>query len=303
MQLSLLTGRSNPALTASLASELNIDLVQTTVEDFPDGELQVVVHQNIQGHDVFLIQSIAPPSSAKHLLELLLIADACKRAGAARITAVIPYFGFARQDRRTKPGQPVGARLLADLIGVRVQRMTTLDLHNPAVEGFFSIPVEHLTAVDLLAEKLRSSIPENSVLVAPDLGAVKLIQRYADLLDLPVAYIHKIRHSGKEVSVQSVTGQIKDRMPVLIDDMISTGGTMISAVEALLDMNCRTPLTIAATHGLLVSKTAQQLAFLPVAKIILTNSVSCENDATLPLEYVSISSLLADTIKRLHRNS
>jgi ribose-phosphate pyrophosphokinase len=303
MQLSLLTGRSNPALAASLASELNVDLVQTTVEDFPDGELQVVVHQNIQGHDVFLIQSIAPPCPAKYLLELLLIADACKRAGAARITAVIPYLGYARQDRRTKLGQPVGARLLADLIGVRVQRMITLDLHNPAVEGFFTIPVEHLTAVDLLAEKLRASIPENSVLVAPDLGAVKLIQRYADLLNLPVAYIHKIRHSGKEVSVQSVTGEIIDRMPVLIDDMISTGGTMISAVEALLDMNCRTPVTIAATHGLLISKTARQLAFLPLAKIILTNSVSRDDDATLPLEYVSISPLLANKIKRLYRRS
>ncbi|MGD8801209.1 MAG: ribose-phosphate pyrophosphokinase [Desulfobacterales bacterium] len=301
MQLSLLTGRSNPALASSLASELNNDLVQTTVADFPDAELNVVIHDNVQGHDVFLLQSIAPPA-ANHLLELLMLADACKRAGAERLTAVIPYFGYARQDRREEPGQPVGARLLADLLGVRIQRIVTLDLHNPAVEGFFTIPVEHLTAVELLAEKLRSSIPENSVLVAPDLGAVKLAQRYAALLDLPVAYIHKIRHSCKEVSVQGVTGEIKDRMPVIVDDMISTGGTMISAIEALLEMGCRTPVTLSAAHGLLVSKTAHQLATLPIAKIILTNSLPRANDVALPLEYVSISSLLANTIKRLHRS-
>jgi ribose-phosphate pyrophosphokinase len=270
------------------------------VADFPDNELNVVVHDNVQGHAVFLIQSTAPPV-ADHLLELLLLADACKRAGAARITAVIPYFGYARQDRRENSGEPIGASLIADLLSTRMQQIVTLDLHNPAIEGFFTVPVEHLTAVPLLAEKLRPSIDENSILVAPDLGAVKLVQRYADLLDLPVAYIHKIRLSGKEVSVQGVTGEIKDRMPVIVDDMISTGGTMISAVEALLDMGCRTPVTLSATHGVLVSKTTQQLATLPIAKIILTNSLPREKEVALPREYVSISSLLADTIKRLHR--
>jgi ribose-phosphate pyrophosphokinase len=301
MPLSLISGRANPALAESIASCLDVGPVRTTIEDFPDGELKVVVHDNIQGHDVFLIQSTRPPV-ADHLLELMLMSDACKRAGAARITAVIPYFGYARQDRREKSGDPVGARLLADLLNTRIQRMITLDLHNPAIEGFFTIPVEHLTAVPLLAEKLRTSIDEKSILVAPDLGAVKLVHRYADLLDLPVSYVHKIRVSGNKVSVQRIFGEIKNRVPVVVDDMISTAGTMVSAIEALMDRGCRAPVIVAATHGLLVGKAVQHLTALPVGKIILTDSISPNPDEALQADYVSISTLLAETINRLHQS-
>jgi ribose-phosphate pyrophosphokinase len=300
-QLSIITGRANPALARSLASHLNIEPARTTVENFPDGELNVVVNDNIRGHDVYLIQATSPPV-ANHLLELLLLADACIRAGAARITAVRPYFGYARQDRREKPGEPVGARLLADLLTIRIQRLVVLDLHNPADEGFFTLPVEHLTAVPLLAEQLKSSVTEDSILVAPDLGAVKLVHRYADLLDLPVAYVHKIRHSGKEVSVQRIAGEVKNRLPVLVDDMISTGNTMVSAIETLLDMGCRKPVTIAATHGLLVNQAVQNFAAMPVGKIILTDSISRSGDTDLPFETVSIGPLMAETIDRLHKS-
>jgi ribose-phosphate pyrophosphokinase len=302
MKLSLLSGRANPALAESVAAHLGVELGRCTVEDFPDHELRIAVHDEIQGHDVFLIQPTNPPV-AKHLLELLLLADACRCSGAARLTAIIPYFGYARQDRRETTGEPVGARLIADLLCTRIAGIVTLDLHNPAIEGFFTIPAEHLSAVPLMAEKLRSEIGEDSILVAPDLGAVKLAQRYAELLDLPVAYIHKVRLSGHEVMVKRVIGNVKNRCPILIDDMISTGGTMVSASEALLDLDCRTPLTVVATHGLLMSKASQKLAALPVAKIILTDSVHGGNDRVLPIEHVSVGPLLADMIKHLYQNS
>jgi ribose-phosphate pyrophosphokinase len=302
MKLSFLTGRANPALAESVAAHLGVELGSCKLEDFPDQELRIAVHAEIQGHDVFLLQSTNPPV-AKNLLELLLLADACRRSGAARLTAIIPYFGYARQDRRETKGEPVGARLIADLLCTRIARIVTLDLHNPAIEGFFTIPAEHLSAVPLMAEKLRLEIGEDFILVAADLGAVKLAQRYAELLDLPVAYIHKERLSGHEVTVKRVIGDVKHRCPILIDDMISTGGTMVSAIEALLDLDCRTPLTVVATHGLLMGKASQQLAALPVAKIILTDSVHGGNERTLPIERVSVAPLLADMIKHLYQSS
>jgi ribose-phosphate pyrophosphokinase len=301
MQLSLLNGRANPDLAGSLASRLALEAVRSTVEEFPDGELHVVIDDDIQGHDVFLLQSTAPPA-ADHLMELLLLADACHRAGAARVTAVMPYFGYARQDRREKAGEAVGARLLADLLNTRIHRIITLDLHNPAIEGFFCIPVEHLTAIPLLVEKLQPSISKDSILVAPDLGAVKRVQRFADRLDLPAAYVHKIRRSGSEVRVKRVIGKVKGRSPVLVDDMISTGGTMLSAIEALLDAGCRSPVTVAATHGMLVDKAVQHFSASVVNKIILTDSIARNEDTNLPVETVSISELLAETIYRLHRS-
>jgi ribose-phosphate pyrophosphokinase len=269
------------------------------VEPFPDGELHVEIQENVHGRDVYLIQPIGHPI-AETLLELLLLGDACGRSGALRLTAVIPYCAYARQDRRTRRGEPVSARLVADLLSSRFARIITVDLHNPAIEGLFTASVEHLTAVPFLAEAIRPSLSREEVIVAPDLGAVELAQRYADLLDLPVAYVHKIRMSGREVSVRHVAGEVGGRSPIVVDDIISTGGTMVSAIEALLDRGCLPQVTIAASHALLVENAIERLAALPVRRVFVTDSVGESNHMPFPLEVVSLDHVLADTIGHLY---
>ncbi len=298
-RLSVVAGRSNPALAKAIAAALGVRLTPCTVEDFPDGELQVEVHDEIRGQDVYLIQSTSPPVS-NHLLELLLLADACQRGGAGHLTAVMPYFGYARQDRRVRGTEPVGARVIADLLCTRLERIVTIDLHNPAIEGFFSARIEHLTAVPLLAEALSGSLFQNSIIVAPDLGAVKLAQKYADSLNLPVTYVQKVRTSGTEVSVRSIVGDVCGRSPIIIDDMISTGSTMVSAIESLLAQGSLPEITIAASHALLVGNASERLSSIGLVRMIVTDSVSRPDEVSLPMHIVSVAGLLADTIKRLH---
>lgn len=296
--MTIFSGRANPGLAESIASELNLGLGRCTVENFPDDEIRIEIEEDIREHDVYLVQSTSPPV-AEHLLELLLLADACRRAGAGRITGVVPYFGYARQDRRAKGAEPVGARLVADLMASRLDRIIALDLHNPAIEGFFSLPLEHLSAVPLLAETLRSTLSGREVVVAPDLGAVKLAQRYADLLDLPVAYVHKERFGGNAVGVRGIVGDVADRIPLLVDDMISTGGTMVSAVKALLDRGCRPQVTVVATHGLLVGEASANLAALPVGKVLITDSVCQKRELSLTTRIAGLGPLLAAAVRRM----
>lgn len=301
MTPTVFSGRGNEPLAHAVAARLGIAPGACLLEYFPDGEIHVEIEQEIQGHDVYLIQPTGPPV-ADHLLELLLLADACLRGGAGRLTGVVPYYGYARQDRRAHGREPVGARLLADLLSSRLQRIVTVDLHTPAIEGFFTIPVEHLSAVPLLAEALQSERSADQVIVAPDLGAAKLAGRYADLLDLPVAYIHKVRQSAHEVSVHSVSGEIEGRSPVLVDDMIGTGGTMLAAIEALLDKGCRPDITLAASHALLAGPVIENLRGLPVRRILATDSVPPPS-GSVPVERVSLDRLLAGTIIRLHEGA
>jgi ribose-phosphate pyrophosphokinase len=302
MDLRLLAGTSNPSLAADIAAELGVPLARREASRFPDGEMHVEVHASVRGADVYLIQPTGPPVE-EHILQLLLLADACRRAGAAQITAIIPYVGYARQDRRSTGREAVGARLVADLLAVGgLQRVVALDLHSSALEGMFSLPLEHLTAVPLLAAMVRPPSPTNGVLVAPDLGATKLAERYARLLELPVAVVLKRRLSGAQVAVRGVTGEVRDRVPVIVDDMITTGATIEAAVQSLLEAGCRPEITVAATHGLFVGDASDRLARLPIQRLVTTNSVRAAESAALPLERVSIAPLLADAISRLHGN-
>jgi ribose-phosphate pyrophosphokinase len=298
MEIRIFSGRAHPILAASIARELDLEPGRCMVEDFPDGEIQVELLEDVHGADVYLVQPTGPPP-AKHLFELLLIADACRRGGAARITAVVPYFGYARQDRRVSGSEPVGARVAADALCLRMDRLVTVDLHNSAIEGFFGIRVEQLTAAPLLTEALRPLISRESVLVAPDLGAVKLAQRYSDLLDLPVAYVHKIRLSGERVSVGRIVGEVKGFSPVIVDDIVSTGGTVISAMEALLEKGSNPEVTIAATHGLLAGDAVLNLASFPVRNMVFSDTLPQDKTTELPLRVVSVAGMLADAIIRL----
>ena len=301
MSLKILAGSANLSLAENIARNVNVKLVRRVLERFPDGELHIELQESVRGHDVYLVQPTCPPVD-EHLFELLLMADACRRAGAVHLTAVIPYFGYARQDRRAHGREPLSVRLIADLLATSgIQRVVAVDLHSQGVESAFAIPVEHVSAVPILAEAVRSSVPRNAVIVSPDLGAVKMAERYAKLLDLPVAIIHKTRISGAEVSVQRIVGDVRDKQVLVVDDMISTGGTIEKAIKALLEAGCLSSgIRVAASHGLLVGPAAERLGNLPIEKIYVSDSVPTPDRFPVPIEVSSLAGLLAETIQRLH---
>jgi len=296
----LIAGRANPALAEGVARCLGVALTPVTIERFPDGECHVQLQTSPRGQDVFLIQPTSPPPD-EHVMELLSLADACRRAGAARVTAVVPYFGYARQDRRAKGLEAVTARLVADLMAASgVERVVTLDLHTEAIEGFFTLPVERLTAVPLLAEAIRSACPANGVVVAPDLGAAKLADAYGRLLDLPVAIVHKTRSGPEAVTVSGIAGEVRGRVPIIVDDMISTGGTIEAATWAVAAAGAqREGLVVAATHGLFVGACVNRLRGLDLKRLIVTDSVARAPTPGLPLEVASVAGVLAEAIRGL----
>jgi ribose-phosphate pyrophosphokinase len=296
--LFLLAGSANPSLSQSLAAELDLTLGTCRLETYPDDEMHVLLQESVRDKDVYLVQSTARPV-ADNIIEILLIADACRRAGAGRITGMVSYLAYARQERRTDEGEPVSARIMADLLATRLDRIICVDLHNPALEGFFSIPMVHVSALPLLVKRLERGLPEKAVIVAPDLGAVKLARRFADLLDLPVAFIHKERQSGAQVTFRNIIGEVKGRHPILVDDMISTGGTVVSAVEALLEQKAYPDMTVVATHGVFAGNALKRFEALPVKKIIVTDSVEAFAAENTLVETISLANLLAKTVCKL----
>jgi ribose-phosphate pyrophosphokinase len=298
----LLTGSANPTLAHDAAGQLGIPLAACVLERFPDGELHVEIRETVRGQRVYIVQPTSPPVEA-HLFELLLLADACRRAGAARVTALVPYFGYARQDRRAAGRDPIGARVAADLIAAcGIDEVVVVDLHSRAAEGFFSVPAQHLSAVPLLADAVRPRAGAQAVLVAPDLGAVKLAERYGRILDLPVATVHKARLSGREVKVRQLVGEVRNRVPLIVDDMLSTGATVAAAVRALLEAGCTPEITVVATHGLFSQPAEESLRALPIARIVTTDSIPQRTDMGLILTVVTLAPRLAEVILRLDRD-
>jgi ribose-phosphate pyrophosphokinase len=300
MELTLVTGSANPRLGGAIAAALGVDLAEALLERFPDGESHVAVRHNVRGNDVYVVQPTGPPVD-EQLLELLMLVDACRRGGAGRITTVIPYFGYARQDRRRVAGEAVGARVVADLIGaLQVDRVLVVDPHTPGLEALFGMPVEAVSAVSVIAAALMPLLPADAVVVAPDLGAVKLAERYAALLGLPMVIIRKRRLSGTVVRAQEVVGDVGGRVPVVIDDMISTGATISVATQALLEQGAHPSVLVGATHGLFVGLAAQHLRELPLRRLIVTDSLSLPSGFPVPVQVASIDRLLAEAIRRLH---
>lgn len=299
MRSVLLAGSSHPALAADLSRALGTPLARCTIERFPDGELDVDLEDGVSGAEVFVVQTLQAPVG-EHLLELSLLADACYRCGAAAVTAVVPYLGYARQDRRDLGREPLGARVVADLLGAsHLKRLVCLDLHSRAVEGCFPLPVEHASAIPALVEHLRTRLPTDAVIVSPDLGAVKRAEAFARPLGLPVAVVHKQRLSGAEVMAHGVVGEVKGRHPVLVDDMISTGGTLAAAARAVLDAGAAGPVTVVASHGLFVGPANERLSKLPLARVVVSDSVPKPAGLSFPLEQVPCAPVLAKVIQRI----
>jgi ribose-phosphate pyrophosphokinase len=300
MNVSILAGAANEPLAGSVADLLGLQSCRRELVRFPDGELHVELQETVRGYDVYIVQPTGPPVD-QHLVELLFLADASRRAGAARITAVIPYLGYARQDRRVSGRESVGARVAAELLEtVGIQRIVAVDLHSSTLEGFFGVPVEHLSAVDLFANALEGQLASPGVIVAPDLGAVKLAERYAELLHLPIAIVHKTRITGQEVRVRGIVGDVRGRTPVIIDDMISTGGTIDAACKALMAAGCVRELTVAATHALLVGSAIPLLSRLPLTRLLVTNSLALSRHGSLPIQVISLAPMLAEVVSRLN---
>ncbi len=300
MTLTVIAGSANVPLAGSIGAELGVKPCGRIVHRFADDELHVEIEESIRGHDVYLIQPTSRPVD-EHVMELLFLGDACRRAGAARLTAVVPYFGYARQDRRASGRQPVGARIIATLVeAAGFARVVAIDLHSPEIEGFFHIPVEHLSAARLLAEAVRTT--SDAVIVAPDLGAVKLAERYQAFLQLPVVALHKTRVSGSEVSLRSIIGDVKGRAPLIIDDMITTGATIEAAINGLLQAGCKPDISVVATHALLVGPAVARLQALPIRQLIATNSVELTTELPASFQAVNVAPMIADTIARLHRD-
>jgi ribose-phosphate pyrophosphokinase len=298
--LVLLAGSANRPLAKAIADEMGLLLWPVEVSRFPDGEAHVQIEATVRDRDAYLIQPTGPPVD-ENLMELLLLADACRRAGAARVTAVIPYFGYARQDRRAKGREAIGARVVSDLlVTVKLDRVIALDLHSSSVEGFLSQPVEHLTAVPAIGEALQRQRKGDFVVVSPDLGAIKLAERYARILEAPVAVVQKTRLGPEEVKATAVIGDVRGKSPIIVDDMISTGGTIEAAVKALLGAGCKEEFTVAATHGLFTAGCMERFASLPIRRLLVTDSL-CLGSPGPRVETVTLAPLFAEAITRINR--
>jgi ribose-phosphate pyrophosphokinase len=297
MAVQLVPGSANRALATAVAARLGTELAAYELERFPDGELRPHVAE-IRGSDVYVVQPTGPPVN-EHLAELLLLLDACRRAGAGRLTAVVPYFAYARQDRRGRAGEAVGARVVADVLAAMgADRLVVVDPHTVALEAMCAMPVEMLTAVPVLAAALDPMIPDTAVVVAPDLGAVKLAQRYASLLHRRVAVVRKIRTSGETVEAQDLVGDVTGLPTVIVDDMISTGATIEAAARVIVAHGGVEEVVVAATHGVLVGGAIDRISKGPTRRVLVTDTLPAPSAVSV----CSISVLLADAIGRLHRD-
>lgn len=295
----LLSGSGNPALASAIARELGSYPGQVLLERYPDDELHVEVLEDVREKDLYLVQTLCPPAE-RYLLELVLLADAARRGGAARLSAIVPYLAYARQDRRVTGHEPLGTRVIADLIqGAGVDRVLAVDLHSAAAEGAFQVPLEHLSAIPLLAAELGKHRQEREVLVSPDVGGVKRAEAYARILDLPIAVIHKSRVTGAAVSARKVVGDVEGCAPIIVDDMVSTGGTLEAATKALLDAGCSRKITVSVTHPLFIGESAARLGRLPLRQLLTTDSVPLERALSFPVKVVSIAAMIADLIRKV----
>lgn len=296
-ELKLVAGNANPQLAQEISHHLGIRLTNADVSRFPDGEINVHIKETVRGADVCVIQPTCPPVN-DHLMELLLLIDALKRASAERVTAVIPYYGYARQDRKHIGRVPISAKLVANMI-VRAgaDRVLTLDLPAGQIQGFFDIPVDNLRGDPILADYFHHQNLENTVIVAPDVGAAKRARAVAERLELPLAIVEKSRVSPTEVRALNIIGDVKDKRAILVDDILATGGTVIEAAHLLLEFGAR-EVYAAFTHGVFAEDAVHKLERSPVKRVVVTNTIPVPQHPKI--EAISVGVLLAETIKRIH---
>lgn len=300
--LKIFSGQSNPALAKEICDYIGVDLGQADVINFPDGESFVRINENIRGADVFIIQSTNNPAN-QNLMELFIMIDAARRASAARITAVIPFYGYARQDRKDQPRVPITSKLVANLlVSSGANRVLTVDLHAQQIQGFFDIPVDHLYASPVLFEYLKDIDTKNLTLFSPDIGGMKMASAYARMLDVPLGFIAKRRTSASTVEAVSLVGETEGRDILLVDDMTETAGTLCAAAK-LLKQNGAKSVMAAVSHGVLNDMGYERLANGDIDQLITTNTTPVEQRVGVPITVLSVAALLGEGIKRIHNNT
>lgn len=301
--LRLFTGRANPRLACGICEYLQIEPGRIEVSDFSDGEVFVQIQENIRGQDVFLVQPTCQPVN-QHLMELLIMADACRRASAARITAVIPYFGYGRQDRKDRPRVPITAKLVADLIAAAgVNRVLALDLHAGQLQGYFNMPVDHLFAAPVLVEHFKQQKFQNLTIIAPDAGGVERATAFAKRLDASLAIIDKRRDRDKKnvAKVMLIVGEVKDRDVLIADDIVDTAGTLAEATAALLRSGARRVFA-GASHAVLSGPALKRIGASGLQQLAVTDTIplGAKAGADDRVHVLSVAPLLGEAIKRIH---
>jgi ribose-phosphate pyrophosphokinase len=299
--LLLVSGTANQPLAEEIADKLDISLADVTLRRFADGEIFVRINQNARGRDVFIVQPTPPP--ADNLMELLLLIDAAKRASAARVTAIVPYYGYARQDRKDQPRVAIGGKLVANLMeAAGADKVLGMDFHTHQIQGFFDIPVDHLYAAPVLTAYFRELGLEQPVVVAPDVGAAKMARGFARRLGASFAIIDKRRPSPNVAEVMQVVGEVENRPCIIVDDMIDTAGTLESVVYALIDRGAAS-VYAAASHALLSGPAIERLSRAPVTEVVVTNTLHVHHAKQFDkLRVLSIADLLARAVKYTHSN-
>ncbi len=303
-RIKMFCGNSNPALTEKICTNLGIPLGQAKVKNFSDGEIMVEIGENVRGRDIYVVQSTCSPTN-NNLMELLIMMDALKRASAATITAVIPYYGYARQDRKVAPRTPITSKLVADLITTAgADRMVTIDLHAGQIQGFFNIPVDNLYAAPVILDHLKRRFAnDHIVMVSPDAGGTERARAFAKRLECTLAIIDKRRTGPNVAEVMHLVGDVKGKIAIILDDMIDTAGTLTQAARALKEHGAKT-IYACATHGVLSGPAIDRINASDIEEVVITNTIPLGEKSALTskIKVLSIAELLAETIRRIHED-
>jgi ribose-phosphate pyrophosphokinase len=301
-RLQVFSGNSNIALAREITSHLHLNLGRALVGQFKNGETRIKIEENVRGSDVFVIQSLCTPVD-HHLMELLIMIDAMRRASAKRITAVVPYYGYAKQEKKTTGREPITAKLVANLITTAgANRILTMDLHAPAIEGFFDIPVDHLQAGPLLVDYMREKNVQNPVVVSPDAGGVGRANRFRERLGASLAIIAKQRPEPDVSEVIEMVGDVDGKTAIIVDDMISTGGTLVEAAKTLNERGSQRVFAC-ATHGIFAGAAFDQMADSHLEEVVVTNTIPLPPEAEAArIKTISVAALFAEAIMRIHKD-
>lgn len=302
--IEILAGNSNRPLAEAVAAELKLPLSNAEVGKFSDGEIAITLPQTVRGRDVFIIQSTSIPVN-DNLMELLIMIDACKRASAGRVTAVMPYFGYARQDRKARPRDPITAKLVADILtSAGADRVLTMDLHAAQIQGFFDIPVDHLYGAPLLARYFKNKMNEDWVVVSPDVGSVGRARNFASRVNASLAIVDKRRPKANAIEVMNVIGDVKDKSCIMVDDMIDTAGTICQGAQALVSNGAK-EVYACCTHGVLSGPAMERLIASPIKEIVVLDTIDLpENVRNNPkIKVISVAKLIAKAIATIYSES
>ncbi|MCL2013938.1 MAG: ribose-phosphate pyrophosphokinase [Oscillospiraceae bacterium] len=303
--IKVFTGNSNPVLAEQIARNLGLPMGSSTVKEFADGEISVSIHESVRGSEVFVIQSTSDPVN-KNLMELLIMIDAFKRASAGSIAAVIPYFGYARQDRKAKSRDPISAKLIADLLtAAGADRVLTMDLHAPQIQGFFNIPVDNLTGISSIYPYFQEKFENENdsvVVVSPDLGSVTRARNFADKLYKRLAIVDKRRPKANESEVMNIIGDVKDKKVIIIDDIIDTAGSICNAAAALVEMGGAKEVYASATHGALSGPALERLEQSVIKEVVLLDTIPAKKETLDKIKYLPVSTVFAESIERIYQN-